>query len=141
MEPRKPNVNTRVWNLRDKPEKIQSHEKRYDQRDQKYPKVDDFKDLPEEIKEGYKTIAAEVREQFPEAKIFIYGSRKNGNFKDDSDWDIVIQVEAEEQIEQYEKLKFTLPVDIHFRVNDEGPKNNKLIIPDPDGKNNRKKTR
>lgn len=135
------NVNTRVWNLRDQPEKIQSHSKQYDERDQVYPKVDDFADLPDDIQEGYKQIAAELREQFPDAKIFIYGSRKNGNFKEGSDWDLVIQVETEEQIEQYKGLKFTLPVDIHYRVTDKDPANNKLLIPESDGKDNRKKTR
>ncbi len=46
-----------------------------------------------EIPAAVRTFVRRVRERYPDARIFLFGSRAKGTARDDSDWDFIIVTE------------------------------------------------
>ena len=44
----------------------------------------------------------------PEARLFLYGSRARGDYKENSDWDLLLLLNRPKQNDDYEKIAYPL---------------------------------
>lgn len=61
--------------------------------------------LTKENEGTFRFIAERIRMRFPDVKVYAFGSRVNGNFTDESDFDIML---ANCSVERFEKIKVML---------------------------------
>lgn len=109
------NTNPRTWSLKDRPETKQSHAKNYKSRNQIHDPAKNFAGLSNENQKVLIKIAAQIRTVAPGIKLFLFGSRANGNYKASSDFDIVIPVDPESLgAKMIKAMKFNEKVDLKF---------------------------
>lgn len=90
-------------------------------------KLTDFNDLPEHIRENFKTLKILINEDFSDiTEMFVFGSFKNGNWDNHSDYDILISGRMNiQEIKLKLAKKTSLKVDIFCdRIN-----NDPILIP------------
>ena len=66
------------------------------------------------LEQEFIEIAKQIQEVFPEAVVFAFGSRVNGNWIDESDYDVNVYL-GKDQWEEAKKIKFSYRVNIHFK--------------------------
>lgn len=116
MEERKLNINRRAWNLKDKPERIQSHAKTYDGRKRSHKPAKAFPELTKGNRKNFKEIADRIRESFPGIPVYAWGSRVEGIFKKDSDYDVILNCDQATGQKIVKEVQFEQRVDIYFNM-------------------------
>ena len=111
------NKNPNGWNLADRPEDIQSHAKVYNEEDRVYPQSEVFTDMSEINKNWFISIMGVIKAAYPGVEVFAMGSRFDGIFYEDSDFDVIVKVENDGQVAglsslDFDSLELPGPVDI-----------------------------
>lgn len=109
------NQNPRTWSLADRPDTKQSHAKDYHLRSSSHPPAQNFCELASDHQRALIKIAEQIRSVYPAAEIYVFGSIVNGNFKEDSDYDIVVSSDYDSiYSRRIRSLKFKEKVDLKF---------------------------
>ena len=89
-----------------------------------HPEITNFVDLPDDQKKVILGIKNFIKSLFPESKLFLFGSRINGRWDDNSDYDIVVECTCEpEKIKKIKDYDFGVKVDLHFTKKNESKNN------------------
>ena len=109
------NRNPKKWNAKDRPGVIQSHAKRYHEREPVHQKARMFRELTEDNRAKFLALAKLIRNEVPDAIITVFGSRVNGNFLPSSDYDMTVKISPDDPaVKKIKEIKFPVKVDLKF---------------------------
>lgn len=104
------NTTTR-WALKDSPYKV-----RFKKQGEKiHPEIKMYSDLSDESMQKCAQIKAVVHSVLPKAKVYLFGSRINGRWTDESDYDIIVLwMATPQERELLQSYNFGFEVDFCF---------------------------
>lgn len=86
-----------------------------------HPVVTNFDELPIESKQICREIRISVNDILPQAEVYLFGSRINGRWTDESDFDIIVKwLPTYEERNRIKSIDFGRRVDIWFTRNGRG---------------------
>lgn len=80
-----------------------------------HPEIHNFDEMPEDQKKVLLEVKSYIRSVMPDARLFLFGSRMNGNWDEESDYDLVILTqEGKEKIDIVRGHDFGVELDLFF---------------------------
>ncbi len=98
------------WKLTDHPNSVTFKAVR----DQIHPEVTEFNQMDQHTQKRFKDVKLLVSTIYPGAKCYAFGSRINGRWREDSDYDVAVTGVKMDKLRDIKTYAFGFPVDIKF---------------------------
>lgn len=87
--------------------------------EKKHPEIKHFNEFTDSDKELLQGIKSTVHQVLPNVKVFVFGSRINGRWRESSDYDIFIQsLPSTTQREQVKSFQHGVKIDYRYSLGD-----------------------